>query len=123
MNNSTIVNARAVAKYVRLSPTKVRHVLKQIQGCSYEETLILLEFLPYAACRPIWQVVRSAAANAYVKTGISKKDLLIKEIYVNQGPVLKRFRTRSQGRAFAIRKPTCHITVILSDGASHNSFI
>ena len=96
---------------------------KAYESLSYEETLILLEFLPYAACRTIWQVVRSAAANAYVKTGISKKDLLIKEIYVNQGPVLKRFRTRSQGRAFAIRKPTCHITVILSDGASHNSFI
>jgi large subunit ribosomal protein L22 len=114
MNNSKPITAQAVAKYVRLSPTKVRHVLKQIQGCSYEKTLILLEFLPYAACRPIWQVVRSAATNAYAKAGIEKKDLLIKEIYVNQGPVLKRFRTRSQGRAFAIRKPTCHITVVVA---------
>jgi large subunit ribosomal protein L22 len=117
MPNSKIVTAQAVAKYVRLSPTKVRHVIKQIQGCSYEKTLILLEFLPYAACRPIWQVVRSAAANAYVKAGISKKELLIKEIYVNQGPVLKRFRPRSQGRAFAIRKPTCHITVVVESTA------
>lgn len=113
MNNSKTVTAQAVAKYVRLSPTKVRHVLKQIKGCSYEKTLILLEFLPYAACKPIWQVVRSAATNACVKTGIDKKNLFIKEIYVNQGPVLKRFRTRSQGRAFAIRKPTCHITIVV----------
>jgi large subunit ribosomal protein L22 len=113
MNNPKIVTAKAVSKYLRLSPTKVRYVLKQIQGCSYEKTLILLEFLPYAACRPIWQLIRSAAANAYVKHGIPKKDLVIKEIFVNQGPVLKRFKTRSQGRAFAIRKPTCHITVIV----------
>jgi large subunit ribosomal protein L22 len=118
MNNSKTVTAKAIAKYVRLSPTKVRHVLKQIEGCSYEKTLILLEFLPYAACRPIWQVVRSAAANAYVKAGISKKDLLIQEISVNQGPVLKRFKTRSQGRAFAIRKPTCHITVVVAGKVS-----
>jgi large subunit ribosomal protein L22 len=114
MNDSNVVTAQAIAKYVRLSPTKVRHVLKQIQGCSYEKTLILLEFLPYKACRPIWQVVRSAAANAYVKSGVAKKDLVIKEIYVNKGPLLKRFRTRSQGRAFAIHKPTCHITVVVS---------
>jgi large subunit ribosomal protein L22 len=113
MNNPKIVTAKAVSKYLRLSPTKVRYVLKQIQGCSYEKTLILLEFLPYAACRPIWQLIRSAAANAYVKHGIPKKDLVIKEIFVNQRPVLKRFKTRSQGRAFAIRKPTCHITVIV----------
>jgi large subunit ribosomal protein L22 len=113
MNNPKIVTAKAVSKYLRLSPTKVRYVLKQIQGCSYEKTLILLEFLPYVACRPIWQLIRSAAANAYVKHGIPKKDLVIKEIFVNQGPVLKRFKTRSQGRAFAIRKPTCHITVIV----------
>jgi large subunit ribosomal protein L22 len=117
MNNTNVVTAQAVAKYVRLSPTKVRHVIKQIQGCSYEKTLILLEFLPYAACRPIWQVIRSAAANAYVKAGISKKDLIIKEIFVNQGPVLKRFKTRSQGRAFAIRKPTCHITVVVTSAS------
>jgi len=114
MNNNNVVNAQAVARYVRLSPTKVRHVLKQIQGCSYEKTLILLEFLPYSACRPISQVIRSAAANAYVKASVDKKDLVIKEIFVNQGPVLKRFKTRSQGRAFAIRKPTCHITVVLT---------
>jgi len=117
MNNPKIVTAKAVSKYLRLSPTKVRYVLKQIQGCSYEKTLILLEFLPYAACRPIWQIIRSAAANAYVKHGIAKKDLVIKEIFVNQGPVLKRFKTRSQGRAFAIRKPTCHITVIVGNNS------
>ena len=73
MNTENTVTAQAVAKYIRLSPIKVRHVIRQIQGCSYEKTLILLEFLPYAACRPLWQVIRSAAANAYVKFGIEKK--------------------------------------------------
>ena len=114
MSTENVVTARAVSKYIRLSPVKVRHVIRQIQGCSYEKTLILLEFLPYAACRPLWQVIRSAAANASVKGGIDKKDLVIKEIFVNQGPVLKRFKTRAQGRANAIRKPTCHITVVVT---------
>lgn len=118
MNSENTVTTRAVAKYIRLSPTKVRHVIRQIQGCSYEKTLVLLEFLPYAACRPLWQVIRSAAANAYVKAGIEKKDLIIKEIFVNQGPVLKRFKTRAQGRANSIRKPTCHITVVVTNGLS-----
>jgi large subunit ribosomal protein L22 len=115
MNDNSSITFRAIAKYIRISPTKVRYVLKQIQGCSYEKTLILLEFLPHAACRPIAQVIRSAASNAYCKAGIAKKDLCIKEIFVNKGPVLKRFKTRSQGRAFSISKPTCHITVIVTN--------
>ena len=60
-NNQTI---RAVAKYIRMSPHKVRRVLNQIRGCSYEDALMILEFLPYRASGPVWQVVHSAAANA-----------------------------------------------------------
>jgi len=114
MNTNSQITAKAVAKNLRLSPTKVRHVLKQLKGYSYEQTLVLLEFMPYSACRPIWQVISSAAANANMKFGVSKSDLFIKEIFVNKGPILKRFKTRAQGRAYAIHKPTCHITVVVA---------
>lgn len=114
MSSENNVSARAVAKYIRMSPTKVRRVLNQIRGCTYEEALILLEFLPYRACEPVWQVVQSAASNAQNLHGVSKSDLIIQEVFVNAGPVIKRFRPRAQGRAFAIRKPTCHITAVVN---------
>jgi|TARA_B100000768_G_C11271015_1_gene373443 large subunit ribosomal protein L22 len=113
MTIEDIISAQAVARYIRMSPTKVRRVLNQIRGCSYEEAVLLLEFLPYRACEPVWQVVQSAAANIQTKHGLNKQDLVIQEVFVSPGPVLKRFRPRAQGRAFAIRKPTCHITAIV----------
>jgi len=113
METNNIIKAKATVKRVRMSPTKVRRVLKLVKNCSYQDALILLEFLPYKACGPIWQVLRSAVANAEYKYQLNKKDLQIKEIYVNQGPVMKRFRPRAQGRAFVIRKPLCHITAIV----------
>ena len=109
-----IISGRAVAKYIRMSPTKVRRVLNQVRGRSYEEALILLEFLPYRACEPVWKVIQSAASNVQSIHGVNKQDLFVDEIFVNSGPVLKRFRPRAQGRAYAIRKPTCHITAVLS---------
>lgn len=111
--NQTKTEAKAFGRYIRMSPNKVRRVLNQIRGCSYEEAVLLLEFLPYRACEPVWQVVQSAAANIQTKHGLNKQDLVIQEVFVSPGPVLKRFRPRAQGRAFAIRKPTCHITAIV----------
>nr|YP_011006146.1 50S ribosomal protein L22 [Dictyotopsis propagulifera]WAM63150.1 50S ribosomal protein L22 [Dictyotopsis propagulifera] len=104
---------KAINKYIRISSTKVRRVLNQIRGRSYLEALTLLKFLPYRACGPVWQVLNSAAANAEKNNGFSRDNLKIKEVFANQGPVLKRFRPRAQGRGFQIRKPTCHITIIL----------
>ncbi|CAM9095125.1 unnamed protein product [Choristocarpus tenellus] len=109
-NKKTI---KAVSKYIRISATKVRHVLNQIRGRSYLETLLMLEFMPYKACGPIWQVLNSAAANAENNNGLNKENLKIKTIFANQGPVLRRLRPRAQGRGYQIRKPTCHITIIL----------
>lgn len=111
MENSESV--RAVAKYIRMSPHKIRRVLDQIRGRSYQEALMILEFLPYNASGPIWQVVHSAAANAKQNYGLDKKKLIIDEIFANEGPKLKRIRPRAQGRAYKILKPTCHITVVL----------
>ena len=106
-------SVKAVAKYIRMSPQKVRRVLNQLRGRSYQEALMILEFLSYSAVSPIWQVVHSAAANAEHNYGLDKKNLVIEQSYANEGPRLKRIRPRAQGRAYAISKPTCHITVIL----------
>lgn len=108
------MSVRAVGKYIPISPSKVRRVLNQLRGHTYEEALILLEFLPYKACEPIWKVIQSAASNIHNLTGVSKQDLVIEEIFVNTGPVLKRFKPRAQGRGYAINKPMCHITAVVS---------
>ena len=104
---------KASAKYIRMSPHKIRRVLNRIRGRSYQETLMILEFLPYTAVGPVWQVVYSAAANAKHNHGLNKKNLIIKEAFADSGPKLKRIRSRAQGRTYRILKPTCHITIIL----------
>ncbi len=104
----------ATAKYIRMSPFKVRRVLDQIRGRSYREALIILEFLPYRACEPVLKVLRSAAANAENNQGLDLTDLFVSRAYADQGPSLKRFRPRAQGRAYRIQKPTCHITIAVS---------
>ena len=96
-----------------MSPNKVRRVLNQIRGKDYKEALMLLEFMPYRACGPVWQVVYSAAANAQNNLNINKDNLYISEAYADQGPVLRRFRPRAQGTGYGIRKPTCHIGIKL----------
>lgn len=113
MTTTTTQEVYAIAKYIRMSPFKVRRVLKQIQGKSYKEALMILEFMPYAACKPVLQVLQSAAANAQNNNGISKADLVISRSFSDAGPILKRFRPRAQGRGFKIQKPTCHITIVV----------
>jgi large subunit ribosomal protein L22 len=105
---------KATARYIRMSPFKVRRVLDQIRGRSYREALIILEFMPYRACEPILKVLRSAAANAEHNEGFDRASLVISQAYADQGPVLRRFRPRAQGRAYQIRKPTCHITIAVA---------
>jgi large subunit ribosomal protein L22 len=107
---------KAIARYIRMSPFKVRRVLDQIRGRSYREALIILEFMPYRACDPVLKLIRSAAANAEHNAGLDRAQLVITQAYADQGPVLKRFQPRAQGRAYQIRKPTCHITVAVAAG-------
>ena len=104
---------RAVSKYVRMSPSKIRRVLRQIQGKKYSEALLLLEFMPYASCAPIIKVLRSATANARNNFGSDEKTLVIKSAFADQGPTMKRFRPRAQGRAYRILKATSHITIVM----------
>ena len=106
-------SSKAVAKYIRMSPHKIRRVLDQIRGRTYLEALMILEFLPYNASGPVWQVLHSAASNAKHNYGLDKKTLIIDTIFADEGPKLKRIRPRAQGRAYKILKPTSHITVIL----------
>ena len=104
---------RAVSKYVRMSPSKIRRVLRQIQGKTYSEALSLLEFMPYASCAPIIKVLRSATANARNNFGMDETKLVIKSAFADQGPTMKRFRPRAQGRAYRILKATSHITIVM----------
>jgi large subunit ribosomal protein L22 len=104
---------RAVSKYVRMSPGKIRRVLRQIQGKTYSEALLILEFMPYASCAPIIKVLRSATANARNNFGFDEKTLVVKSAFADQGPTMKRFRPRAQGRAYRILKATSHITIVM----------
>lgn len=110
----TRAEVKAIARYIRMSPHKVRRVLDQIRGRSYREALIILEFMPYRACEPILKVLRSAVANAEHNNGLDPADLVVSRAYADQGPKLKRFRARAQGRAYQIHKPTCHITIAVA---------
>ena len=104
---------RAVAKYVRISPDKVRIVLDIIRGKSYVEAIAILKNTRKAACEPLIKLVNSAAANAENNLNMNKNDLYIAGCFANGGPILKRVQPRAQGRAFRINKRTSHITVIL----------
>lgn len=110
----TTFEVKATARYIRMSPNKVRRVLDQIRGRTYREALIILEFMPYRACDPVVKVLRSAAANAEHNEGLDRTSLVISQAYANQGPSLRRYRARAQGRAYQIRKPTCHITIAVA---------
>jgi large subunit ribosomal protein L22 len=103
----------AVAKYIRISPSKVKIVLDTIRGKKYTEALAILKNTPKAASDPVIKVMNSAAANAENNMNLSKNDLYVAEAYAGAGPTLKRFQPRAQGRAFSILKRTSHITVIL----------
>ena len=105
--------ARAVSKYIRMSPSKVRRVLRQIQGKTYAEALLLLEFMPYASCAPIIKVLRSATANARNNFDFDETKLIVKSAFADKGPTMKRFRPRAQGRAYRILKATSHITIVM----------
>ena len=104
---------KAIAKYIRISPFKVRIVLDVIRGKSYREAVAILRNTPKAASEVLVKLVNSAAANAEHNLGLSKDDLFVAECFADQGPILKRIQPVSKGRAHRINKRTSHITVIL----------
>lgn len=103
--------ARAVARHVRVSPMKARRVVDLVRGLPAKEALTVLQFAPQAASEQVYKVLASAVANAENNERLDAESLLVAAAYVDEGPTLKRFRPRAQGRAYRIRKRTCHITI------------
>jgi large subunit ribosomal protein L22 len=103
--------ARAVARHVRISPNKARRVINLVRGLPAKEALTVLQFAPQAASEQVYKVLASAIANAENNERLDPDALLVSEAFVDEGPTLKRFRPRAQGRAYRIRKRTCHITI------------
>ncbi|HET7736625.1 MAG TPA: 50S ribosomal protein L22 [Nocardioidaceae bacterium] len=113
------MSARAHAKYVRVTPMKARRVVDLVRGMPAEQALAVLQFAPQAASEPVYKVLASAVANArFAAERDSRRfdveDLVVSEAYVDEGPTMKRFRPRAQGRAFRVRKRTSHITVVVA---------
>jgi len=109
------VEARASAKYIRISPRKARLVVDQIRGRSAQEALAILQVLPNRPARPIAKVLQSAIANAENNFEMDRDLLYVAQAYVDQGPVMKRYRPRARGMVSRIRRPTSHITIVLKE--------
>ena len=106
--------ARASARYVRVTPMKARRVVDLIRGLPAAEAQAVLRFAPQGATEPVGKVLDSAIANAENNHNLDPRVLFVSEAFVDEGPTLKRFRPRAQGRAFRIRKRTSHITVVVA---------
>nr|QIQ22845.1 ribosomal protein L22 [Cistanche sinensis] len=105
----------ALGQHISLSADKARRVIDQIRGRSYEETLMILEFIPYRACYPIFKLVYSAAANAAYNMASVEANLVISKAEVNEGTTTKNFKPQARGRSYAIQRTTCHITIVVKD--------
>jgi len=120
------MEAKAQARYVRVTPQKARRVVDLIRGQQATQASAVLQFAPQAASEPIRKVLLSAVANARVKAdkaseAFDERDLVVQAAYVDEGPTMKRFRPRAQGRAYRIRKRTSHITVVVGTPDTENA--
>lgn len=112
------MEVRAVSKYVRMSPRKLRRVAELIKGESVNRALDILEFTPKAASRALYRTLKSAASNAIAAEGTAKvkvENLFVKKVTVDGGPIWKRIRPVGMGRAYLIRKRTAHIGITLAE--------
>ncbi|HEX2176358.1 MAG TPA: 50S ribosomal protein L22 [Nocardioidaceae bacterium] len=105
--------AFAVARFVRVSPTKARRVADLVRGLDVDEAMSLLRFAPQAASEPLHKVLESAVANAETGEDLDRATLVVSKVMVDEGPTMKRWRPRAQGRAARINKRTSHITVVV----------
>jgi large subunit ribosomal protein L22 len=108
----------AEARYVRVTPMKARRVVDLIRGLPANEALTVLQFAPQSASEPVYKVLASAVANAENNERLDPDTLRVAAAFVDEGPTMKRFRPRAQGRAYRIRKRTSHITVVLESVAA-----
>lgn len=109
------MRARAVARYVRQSPYKVRRVLDLVRGLPVDEARAVLAHLNRRAAEPVRKALESAIANAEHNLALDADELVVAEAYADEGPTLKRWRPRARGRATRIRKRTSHITIVVAD--------
>ena len=117
--DSMVLEARAQARHVRVTPQKARRVVDLIRGKQATEAAAVLQFAPQAASDPVLKVLESAIANLRVKADLAseafdERALVVQAAYVDEGPTMKRFRPRAQGRASRINKRTSHITVVVA---------
>ena len=113
--------AFAVARFARVTPMKARRVVELVRGQGVDEALAVLRFAPQAAAQTVYKVVESAVANAETTEGLDRSTLVVTKAKVDEGPTLKRFRPRAQGRAYRINKRTSHITVVVQPRPETNS--
>ncbi len=110
------MEAKAVEKYIRMSPRKIRYVVDMIKAKSIEDAIDILSLTPKIAAIVVKKAIQSAVSNATENHKMKEEDLFISRILVNEGPTLKRFKPRARGRATRIRKRTTHLSVFVSDG-------
>ena len=110
---NTVLEAKAVLKYARISSRKVKIVADLIRGKNVDEALAIIKFTPKASSEILEKLLKSAIANAENNHGMNRGNLVVSEIYANQGPTLKRIRPAAKGSAVRIRKRTSHITIKL----------
>ena len=109
------MESSAVARYIRISPRKVRLIMDELRGKKVEDALNMLTFSPLKGGRILKKLINSAVANAQQNSGVDIDKLYIYRIFADEGPTLKRFTPRAQGRATRILKRTSHLTVVLND--------
>jgi len=109
------MEARAIARNVRVSPMKARRVINLIRGLGVADAQNVLTFAPQGASEPVLKLLNSAVANAANNQQMDTRDLVVAEAFVDEGPTMKRIRPRAQGRAYQIRKRSSHITIVVAD--------
>ena len=114
------MEARAKARFVRVTPRKARRVVDLIRGMPADQAQAALAFAPQSASDPVGKVLASAIANAGYSRQLDASSLVVRAAWVDEGPTLKRFRPRAQGRGYRINKRTSHITVVVSDRGASN---
>ena len=114
VENATL-EAKATLRYARISSRKVKIVADLIRGKKVDEALAIVKFTPKASSEILEKLLKSAIANAENNHGMNRGNLIVSEIYANQGPTLKRIRPAAKGSAVRIRKRTCHITIVVKE--------
>ena len=112
---TTTLEAKAILRYARISSRKVKIVADLIRGKKVDEALAIVKFTPKASSELIEKLLKSAIANAENNHNMNRGNLIVSEIYANQGPTLKRIRPAAKGSAVRIRKRTCHITIVVKE--------